>query len=121
MRRIGRPTKYVTGRDGREVVGLSFHKPSGRYYATHNKPRVYFGSDFDTALIRFREWESRQKGVKVSIPDTSDKGFTFTDETATSLRDRDRKGLTDYSDKWYATLDENDFWAFVRAAILKDP
>ena len=59
--RRGRPAQYVKGRDGKPVVGLSLHKPSGTYYATHTKPRTYFGKDFDHAHFLFRQWELQQK------------------------------------------------------------
>lgn len=54
----GRPPDYVAGRDGKPVVGLSFNRSVGQYYASHSKPRVYFGSDFDQALAKFRAWEA---------------------------------------------------------------
>lgn len=46
----GRPPKYVNGRDGKPVVGLSFSRSIRQYYASHSKPRRYFGSDFDAAM-----------------------------------------------------------------------
>ena len=45
----GRPPKYVVGRDGKEIVGLSHRKSDGRYYATRAEPTVYFCTDFDAA------------------------------------------------------------------------
>ena len=58
----GRPAKYVSGRDGKPVVGMSFNRSTGQYYSSHAKPRIYFGSDFDQALSRFRAWEMARKG-----------------------------------------------------------
>lgn len=62
----GRPPKYVLGRNGKPVIGLS-RKSDGRYYATGSQPRVYFGRDFDRALIRFRELQARTAGETISF------------------------------------------------------
>ena len=59
--RRGRPAQYVKGRDGKPVVGLSLHRPTGTYYATHSKPRKYFSKDFDQAHFLFRQWELQQQ------------------------------------------------------------
>ena len=74
-KRGGPQPKYVKGRDGLMIVGLSLHKPSGRYYATHSKPRKYFGTDFDEAVARFRAWEADRNGrtlIPVRIPDPTE-------------------------------------------------
>ena len=74
-KRGGPQPKYVKGRDGLMIVGLSLHKPSGRYYATHAKPRKYFGTDFDEAVARFRAWEADRNGrtlIPVRIPDPTE-------------------------------------------------
>ncbi len=60
----GPEPKYVKGRDGYPIVGLSRHKPSGRYYATHSKSRKYFGTDLDLAVLRFRRWQGQQYGER---------------------------------------------------------
>jgi len=58
----GRPANYVNDQDGKPIVGLSYHKATDRYYASHSHPRVYFGSDYHQAVFRFRRWEAQQKG-----------------------------------------------------------
>ncbi len=58
-RKRGRPPKYVIGRDGEPVVGLSREPKSGRYYATRTRPRVYLGTDLDSAIVRYRQWQAR--------------------------------------------------------------
>lgn len=77
----GRPPQYVNDRNGNPIVGLSrnpetairkkngktYHVTDGRYYATGSKPRVYFGSDFDLAVRRFRAWQARERGQKVEV------------------------------------------------------
>jgi len=63
----GRPVKYVRDNKGIEIVGLSCHKSTGRYYATHSNPRVYFGRDYPVALIKFREWQAKQQGERVDF------------------------------------------------------
>ena len=121
-KRTGRPPKYVTGRNGRPIAGLSRHKTTGRYYATFSKPREYFGTDFDSALVRFREWESRQKGervlVKQPIPASVD---------PTDANEFGRWFLTQYPalDLASRTIDTavlgDVFWSMVRKAITQDP
>jgi len=69
----GRPPKYVVGRDGKPVVGLSFNPSIHQYYASHSRPRRYFGRDFDAALAKFRTWQAAAEGepfaaVKVNQP-----------------------------------------------------
>lgn len=68
-RKPGRPAQYVNGRDGKPIVGLSL-KSDGRFYATHSKPRAYFGRDFDSALILFREWEANQNRETVTVTES---------------------------------------------------
>ena len=72
-RKRGRPAKPVTGRDGKKIQGLSYHKPTGNYYATYSDPRAYFGSDFDRAYILYQEWDAKQRGETVTIPTTGGK------------------------------------------------
>jgi integrase len=45
----------------------TYQTSDGRYYATGTKPRVYFGADFDLALLRFRAWQSRQVGAQIPL------------------------------------------------------
>ena len=67
QQRRGRPAEYVRDQQGKPIVGLSLHKSSGRYYATHSKPRIYLGKDYPVALIEFREWEAKQTGAVVAF------------------------------------------------------
>lgn len=69
--RRGRPPKFVLDPNGRPIVGLSYHKATGSYYATYSKPRVWFGSDLGKALFNFRRYWN---------------GITITDECASSCR-----------------------------------
>ena len=62
-RKRGRPPKYVIGDDGKPIVGLSYQKSDGRYYATHSKPRKYFTTDFHQSMLRFRRWQAGQESV----------------------------------------------------------
>ena len=87
-KRLGRPTKCVHGRDGKKIEGLSFHKSTGTYYATYSQPRVYFGKDFDRALIEFRAWESREKGITVTITHPRDL------QVVDALQDDEQDGIT---------------------------
>ena len=57
-RKKGRPPKFVLDPNGRPIVGLSYHKPTGSYYATYSDPRVYFGTDLAEALFKFRKYEN---------------------------------------------------------------
>jgi integrase len=126
-KRRGRPAKYVLDRDGRPVVGLSFHKASGRYYATHAEGSVYFGSDYDLAISRFRAWESRRTGPAITLP-----GLTH-------RRDRSvlRAALVDVG--WMTPeeasakpavvevrtpsfeINEDAVWGWLREQIISDP
>lgn len=50
-----RPCSYVQDVTSKTVDGLSFHKPSGRYYSTDkNGQRKYWGRDKDNAIDRYR-------------------------------------------------------------------
>ncbi|HPF41472.1 MAG TPA: hypothetical protein PK093_22780 [Phycisphaerae bacterium] len=71
----GRPPEFVKDDEGADIKGLSSTpikrkgKLTGyRYYATYSKPRKYFGSDRQLAIMRFRSWESQQKEESILIP-----------------------------------------------------
>ena len=66
-RKRGRPARYVTGRDGKPIVGLSQEPKSRRFYATGTKLRIYFGKDFDAALMKFRGWQRTQGDPGVAV------------------------------------------------------
>ncbi len=59
-RKRGGQPKYVLGRNGRPIVGLSYDKTLNQYYSTHHRPKKYFGSDLDQAVVKFRTWQSGQ-------------------------------------------------------------
>jgi hypothetical protein len=54
------------------IVGLSYNKATGSYYATYSNPRVWFGSDFGKALFNFRRYENQQATeqpyIEVDLP-----------------------------------------------------
>jgi len=107
----GGQANYVSGRDGKPIVGLSCS--SNRFYATHSKPRKWLGSDFDSALVKFREWESQQTAamveVKYPLPPSSS---TFFSERYLETRGRPTKKQT---------MPEDAFWAEVRRRITENP
>lgn len=62
---MARPRSYVQDFKGKTVDGLSFHKPSGRYYSIDkDRQRKYWGRDKDRAIDRYRAslklWPLRQ-------------------------------------------------------------
>lgn len=76
----GRPAKPVKGPDGKEVIGLSFNKGTGDYYATGTRPRVKFGKEYLPAIKKFRMWEAEQGGKKVTFVEESPDGV-YTEST----------------------------------------
>lgn len=64
----GRPADYVKDQQGKPIIGLSWQKADGRYYASHHRPKTYFGTDYETAVKRFREWEAKQGTHEVYMP-----------------------------------------------------
>lgn len=63
-KRGGQPD-YVLNRDGRPIVGLSYDKTLNQYYSTHQRPKKYFGSDLDQAIVRFHVWQAERRGRKL--------------------------------------------------------
>lgn len=58
IRRGGKSRKYVQAPDGRDIIGLSLHKKSRRYYAiAPDGKRIYFGRDLSEAAFRFHRWQ----------------------------------------------------------------
>ena len=114
---------YVVGRDGREIPGLSRRK-DGRYYATHSKDKRSLGTDFDAALVKFREWEARQRKEFVSLPaERPDRRFF-------GGRDFQRApegailydpGFAIPTEPYDAMVLSEDFWALVGRAIRENP
>ena len=121
-KRTGRPPKYVTGRNGRPIAGLSRHKTTGRYYATFSQPREYFGTDFDSALVRFREWESRQKGERVLVKQPIPASVDPTDANEFGRWFLTQYPILDLASRTIDTAVLGDvFWSMVRRAITQDP
>ena len=115
MTRGGRPPKYVRGRDGKPVVALSREPKSRRYYATGTKPRHYFGTDLDQALVRFRSWQAKQQGSTVAmfvgqIDEETDKPPVWSYDF---LRDGWQHELTGPA--------ADAIFAWVREQVLRDP
>jgi integrase len=116
--RRGRPAQYVKGRDGKPVVGLSLHKPSGTYYATHSKPRTYFGKDFDQALFLFRQWLSKQKQEKVEVKHPlAPEALRLTNIT----RKRKNMELLPKDYEVLSVIPSDAFWAKVRYELFANP
>ncbi len=119
--RRGRPPKYVLGRDKRPVVGLSREKSSKRYYASHSRPRKYFGTNLDQAIMQFRLWESAQgKTTTILLPNL---------QPLIAKRDQEesvREGwiTKEHAEKripWPTDVPEDAFYAKCRELILKNP
>ena len=76
----GRPPKFVFDPNGKPIVGLSFNKANKSYYATYSDPRLWFGSDFPTALLEFRKYENSQADeepcVEIHLPSPPISGGT---------------------------------------------
>lgn len=140
-RKAGRPPRYVTGRDGKPVVGLSRETKSERYYATGSKPRVYFGRDHDSAVIAFRSWENTTSGrpatvaiannrpcsVRLPIPDAGN-GPVFTVDFDPRNGHRPVRVANEVPESWrkaapglYSLVTEDALWAFVRQQIIDKP
>jgi hypothetical protein len=83
-KRPGRPPKFVHDETGKPITGFSFDKTNNSYYATYSNPRVYFGSDFPTALLEFRKWQNSQADdepcVEIELPNPPCFGGTKTIE-----------------------------------------
>lgn len=129
----GRPADYVKAPDGKTpIVGLSVEKSSGKYYTSHHKPKKFFGTDYHSAIMRFRQWEARQKGERVAVtivaPIKSErvraefqtyahkKESWVTDDIAAYYRE-----LLTTDQRQRAVMLSDDFWAVVRIAIMEDP
>jgi len=126
LHRGGQSRKYVKGPDGKEIFGLSLHKPTGRFYALDpKKQRVYFGRDQTEALFRFRQWEAdRQQRVSFSKPLTASQ---LDDESSfgQQVTDLARPAVDVVIDEDGNITTETDlpadvFWAQVRQLLLTD-
>jgi integrase len=70
----GRPPQYVLDEvTGKPIVGLSYDKNNHQFFNTHFKneggERINFGSDYQTAVIKYREYLLKQAGNPyISVP-----------------------------------------------------
>lgn len=118
-KRRGRPASYVRDRDGRPVVGLSFHKSSGRYYTTHERPPTYFGHDLDVAIMSFRAREAGGKTVVLPAPKPmiQDRG----DREASIAEGWITRAAAERLIPWPEAIDEAAIWTWVRRQIIANP
>lgn len=114
-RRPGGQAEYVRDRSGALVVGLSCNGHDGRFYATHSRPRKWFGRDFDLAVIRFREWEAQTLGKRREV--ILDRRALTREEAALLSAQEDRP--VDTIER-VETVRDDLWWQQVRAAILED-
>jgi integrase len=123
-RKRGRPAQYVVGRDGQPIIGLSFSKTRGIYYATHQRdPKVYFGTDFDQALLAFRNWQAGQNGRDtISLPEMrpliTEEGGLQDDSVAEGWISREDASK---SVPWPVNVPGDAFYARFRELILDNP
>lgn len=121
--RGGQPD-YVIGRDNRQIKGLSYSQWDEKYYATHSRPRKWFGRDFNTALIAFRAWESQQSGetVTVTLRETPVERLDWTPPERAFVNaahcDRGQE-VSHLAERRIA--DKATYWAGVLENILLDP
>ncbi len=127
-KRRGRPPKYVPDQNGRPVVGLSFSKSNLQYYATHSKPRKYFGHDFSDALIQFRNWEasrSQEPPVAIKISSPIERIQLPQELTPEYYLDQLNSGRSPaelkYLEGTYKLLPRRDVYESWRSEFLKDP
>ena len=125
----GRPAKYVKGGDGKPVVGLSYNSRNNQYYLTHYKDDndgnpLYFGSDKEEAIYRFRMWEAQRKRVKVDSEYLHDDGRIIVSEDELQEGETARvewmeEGSFDVIVEGQS-ISEEYFWAKARELILSD-
>ncbi len=126
----GRPPKYVNGHDGRPIIGLSFSRSNNQFYASHSKPRQYFGSDFDAALMKFRTWQAGKKGEpcaairlgrpikpKLELPREFEPDYFLEQLNA----GRSVDDLTEQLDGSFQLLPEDALYSWVRTELHKNP
>lgn len=64
---MARPHSYFQDVKGKTVDGLSFHKPSGRYYSTDTDgQRKYWGRDKDRAIDIARAVRKTVRGALIA-------------------------------------------------------
>ncbi len=106
-RKRGGQPKYVLDQEGNPITGLSQSKADGRYYITHAKPRKWLGADYHKALVRFREWQAKQKGATVTIREAVPEVMGYPIQPGTVHIQHE--------------MPDDVFWAQVRSAITDNP
>lgn len=114
-RKRGREADYAIGRDGQRIIGLSRNAYDGRYYATHSRPRKWFGSDLDLAIQRFQAWEAEREGAEVVFDSPDEFNRNFADALQHTERGR-RLAL-----KFKSIVREADYWAMVARDLRLRP
>jgi integrase len=117
----GRPARYVIGRDRRPVVGLSQEKASRRYYATHSRPRKYFGTDLDQAVMKYRRWQASHREARTILLPNLQPFLPKTDQDAAVAEGWITKEEAQKLVPWPADVPEDAFYAECRELILKNP
>ena len=72
--------RYVVGKDGKPEVGLSWDKGNGQYYPTDWKKlrlekRPNFGTDYDEAIFRFQQWQSKLEAKTTTFVGLTEEDF----------------------------------------------
>jgi integrase len=131
----GRPPKYVVGKDGKPIVGLSCD--ANGFYNTHWRTdgikRVHFATpdDYDTAVHNFRKWESRRKKetITIAITDENQKQEFLLQQYRRLQLNKDgiaelkaaAAGVEYCPPDVDATISEDLVWAKARELILNNP
>jgi hypothetical protein len=119
----GRPPKFVYDESGKPIVGLSYDKINKSYYATYSNPRIYFGSDYPTALLEFRKYENslakEEPYVEIHLPPPPDVKGTQIIKWTDLCNDPPIVGQAYPGD--ILTIPESLFLEAARTLILRDP
>ncbi len=138
----GRPPNYVTDKERKPVVGLSFDASNNRYFNTHWKSegirKENFGSDKEEAIFLFQQWEGKRKGeyyhgiekdrTKKSVRYVIDDGFLKKENESedkylkrlTELNLKFRKGEIKGQSTPLIKIPESYIYAKARELILYD-
>jgi len=118
-RKRGRLAQYVHGRTGKPIVGLSREAKSRRSYATGTHPRIYFGTDYDSALMRFRTREAQGRYIRLIareplIPNNEDH---VTADAEGWIAPKNAEQLV----PWAVCVTEKSFYGKVREPLANRP
>ncbi|MFA5866054.1 MAG: tyrosine-type recombinase/integrase [Phycisphaerae bacterium] len=126
--KIGRGRRFVRF-EGREIYGLSVHKPSGRYYRLVKGKRDYLGCDLELASFelrrRRRAEEKPQEKLSIDIS-VGDGPFPKSVDWDELIKLNGRIWLAEFG-KWFdigkgdtIEIDEEYIWRKARELILKN-